>query len=77
MAVVLKLNPTANTCYMEYFLGGAQMMMRLMCWPWVIIIILYVAGGTASNDLRQFHASGVISSTNAGGDCDGFVVEIN
>jgi len=38
---------------------------------------LYVAGGTASNDMPEISSSGVISSTYSGGACDGFVVELN
>ncbi|MGI8583115.1 MAG: PKD domain-containing protein, partial [Chitinophagaceae bacterium] len=37
---------------------------------------LYVAGGTASNNLASISATGVLSSTNAGGACDGYVIEL-
>jgi gliding motility-associated-like protein len=38
---------------------------------------LYVAGGTRSDTLKGISPSGVISSTNSKGDCDGFVVEFS
>ncbi len=38
---------------------------------------IYVAGGTASDDLKGISPSGVIQSKFSGGACDGFVVELN
>lgn len=77
-AVVLKINPSATSVIWSTFLGGS-----LMDAAYVLALgnnnnNIYVAGGTASKDINSFisSSSGVISSTNSGGDCDGFVAEI-
>ncbi|WP_235906023.1 DUF7948 domain-containing protein [Ginsengibacter hankyongi] len=74
--VVLKLNPDCNNVLFSTFLGGDQDDAA-----YVLVLDpannIYVAGGTASADLPGVSSSGVISSANAGGVCDGFVVELN
>ncbi len=75
-AVVLKLNPDCTSVLWSSFLGGtgddAAYVLDLGTSN-----NLYVAGGTASNDLPEISTSGVISSTYNGGGCDGFVVELS
>ena len=74
--VVLKLNPNCNTLLFNTFLGGKENDASY------ILTIgnknnIYVAGGTASNDLPGISSSGVIQSAYSGGACDGFVIELN
>ena len=75
-AVVLKLNPNCNSVIWSSFLGGngddAAYVLALGNSN-----NLYVAGGTGSTDLPEISSSGVISSSNSGGVCDGFVVEVS
>jgi gliding motility-associated-like protein len=74
--VVLKINPDCNSIIFNTFLGGSQNDAA-----YVLVLgtnnNIYVAGGTASPDMPGISTSGVISSTYAGGICDGFVVELN
>ncbi|MEO6327448.1 MAG: PKD domain-containing protein [Ginsengibacter sp.] len=74
-AVVLKLNPNATSVIWSSYLGGARMDAA-----YVLALgnnnNIYVAGGTASTDMPAISPSGVISSTNSGGQCDGYVAEI-
>lgn len=74
--VVLKLTPDCNSILFSTFLGGSENDAA-----YVLTLgstnNIYVAGGTASSDLPGISASGVISSSNSGGVCDGFVVELN
>ena len=74
--VVLKINPGCNSIIFNTFLGGSNDDAA-----YVLVLDpnnnIYVAGGTASTDLPGISASGVISSSNSGGICDGFVVELN
>ncbi|MEO8568759.1 MAG: SBBP repeat-containing protein, partial [Ginsengibacter sp.] len=74
--VVIKLNPSCNTLLFNTFLGGKENDASY------ILKIgnknnIYVAGGTASNDLPGISSSGVIQSAYSGGACDGFVIELN
>ena len=75
-AVVLKLNPNCNSVIWSTYLGGNKDDAA-----YVLMLgnnnNVYVAGGTSSTNLKGISASGVISSTNSGGQCDGFVVELN
>ena len=75
-AVVLKLNSNVTSVLWSSYLGGSAMDAA-----YVLALgnnnNIYVAGGTASTDMAAVSPSGVISSTNAGGECDGFVVEIS
>ena len=75
-AVVIKLSPNCNSVIWSSFLGGSDNDAA-----YVLALgnnnNLYVAGGTASNDMSEISSSGVISSTNSGGACDGFIVELN
>ena len=80
-AVVLKLNPACNAVIWSTYLGGAKDDAA-----YVLTLgannNIYVAGGTASNTVgansfSEISSSGVISSTNSGGECDGFVIELN
>jgi len=75
-AVVLKLNPDCNSVLFSTFLGGSENDAA-----YVLTLgstnNIYVAGGTASNNLPGISASGVIKSLFQGGVCDGFVVELN
>lgn len=77
-AVVLKLNPSANTVLFSTYLGGSgnDAAYVLTQGPNGNI---YVAGGTASDDLNGISAAGVISSTYATGNnaCDGYVIELS
>ncbi len=74
--VVIKLNPNCNTILFNTFLGGKEDDAA-----YVLKIgnnnNIYVAGGTASSDLKGISSSGVIQSSFAGGACDGFVIELN
>ena len=74
--VVLKLNPDCNSVLFSTFLGGSENDAS-----YVLTLgstnNIYVAGGTASDDLPGISASGVINSSFSGGACDGFVVELN
>lgn len=73
--VVLKLNPSNNSVLFSTYMGGA---LDDACY---VLTLgnnnLYVAGGTASNNISSVSTSGVISSANSGGACDGFIVELN
>ena len=75
-AVVIKLDPTANTVLFSTLLGGkdddAAYVLSLGSTN-----NIYVAGGTRSIDLKGISPSGVLSSTNSGGDCDGFIIELS
>lgn len=77
-AVVLKINPNCNAVVWSTCLGGTADDAA-----YVITLGLnnnvYIAGGTGSNaaSFREISPTGVISSNNSGGDCDGFVVELN
>ncbi|MEO8763488.1 MAG: PKD domain-containing protein [Ginsengibacter sp.] len=74
--VVLKINPDCNTVLFSTFLGGsgndASYVLTLGSTN-----NIYVAGGTASTDMRGISAGGVISSSFQGGICDGYVIELN
>ncbi|MBA2561304.1 MAG: SBBP repeat-containing protein, partial [Chitinophagaceae bacterium] len=74
-AVILKLNPSVNGVIWSSYLGGTKDDAA-----YVLALgnnnNIYVAGGTASNDIAAISSSGVIGSTYAGGACDGYVVEI-
>lgn len=79
--VVLKLNPNCNGVIFSTYLGGSQNDAA-----YVLALgsnnNIYVAGGTASMDLKGISASGVIKSTfsvpgSPGDPCDGFVIELN
>ena len=73
--VVLKLNANCNAVIWSSFLGGDKN-------DALYVLTLgnnnniYVAGGTASNNIPSISSSGVISSANSGGDCDGLIVEL-
>ncbi|HUS01896.1 MAG TPA: SBBP repeat-containing protein, partial [Chitinophagaceae bacterium] len=73
--VVLKLNPNCNGVIWSSCLGGDKNDAL-----YVLALgnnnNLYVAGGTASNNIPSVSSSGVISSANAGGACDGLIVEL-
>ncbi len=77
-AVVLKINATCNAVLWSTLLGGsgddAAYSLALGSNNNV-----YVAGGTASDaaSFSEISSSGVISSSNSGGTCDGFVVELD
>jgi gliding motility-associated-like protein len=74
--VVLKINPDCNSIIFNTFLGGKENDAA-----YVLVLgtnnNIYVAGGTASSDMPGISKSGVISSSYAGGVCDGFIVELN
>lgn len=74
--VVIKLNPSCNLIIWSTFLGGSEDDAA-----YVLKLgnnnNVYVAGGTASNNIPSISSSGVISSTYAGGACDGFIIELN
>lgn len=74
-AVVIKLNSNCNAVLWSTFLGGAKDDAA-----YVLVLgtngNLYVAGGTASSDIPSISSSGVISSTNSGGECDGYIIEL-
>ncbi len=74
--VVLKINPNCDSILANTFLGGSDLDAA-----YVLVLDqndnVYVAGGTASTDMKGISSAGVISSTNSGGVCDGFVVELN
>lgn len=74
--VIIKLNPGVTSVVWSSFLGGDGMDAA-----YVLALsnnnTIYVAGGTSSTDISAISPSGVISSTNSGGDCDGFIVEIS
>ena len=74
-AVVLKLNPNCNAIIWSTLLGGKEDDAA-----YVLALgnnnNVYVAGATASNNIASISTSGVISSTNAGGAADGFIVEL-
>lgn len=73
-AVVLKINPSCSAVTWSTYIGGAQDDAA-----YVLALgannNLFVAGGTASNNLAGI-SSGVISSSYSGGACDGFIVEL-
>lgn len=73
--VVMKIDPSCNSVIWSSYLGGAEDDAT-----YVLALgtnnNLYVAGGTASNNIKEIPSSGVISSSNSGGPCDGFVVEL-
>lgn len=75
-AVAIKIDPSCNSVIWSTFLGGKNDDAA-----YVLALgnnnNLYVAGGTASNDMPEISSSGVISSTNSGGECDGFIIELN
>lgn len=74
-AVVLKLNPNCNGIIWSTLLGGSEDDAA-----YVLALgnnnNVYVAGGTASNNFNSISSSGVITSTYAGGVCDGFITEL-
>ncbi len=74
--VVIKLNPNCNTILFNTFLGGKENDAS-----YVLTIgnnnNIYVAGGTASDDLKGISPSGVVQSSFSGGACDGFIIELN
>ena len=74
--VVLKINPNCNTILFNTFLGGSGDDAA-----YVLVLDqnnnVYVGGGTSSTNFPGISPSGVISSANSGGACDGFVVELN
>ncbi|MDQ6756437.1 MAG: PKD domain-containing protein [Bacteroidota bacterium] len=74
--VVLKLNANCNTVLFSSFIGG-----KGDDAAYVLALgknnDIYIAGGTGSTDLPEISSSGVISTTNSGGVCDGFVIEIS
>ena len=73
--VVIKLNPNCNNIIWSTFLGGSGNDAA-----YVLALgnnnNLYVAGGTGSSDLPGISASGVISSSYNGHDCDGYIIEL-
>ena len=73
--VVIKLNPNCNSIIWSSFIGGSDNDAA-----YVLAIAnngnLYVAGGTASNNISSISSSGVISPSYVGGPCDGFILEI-
>ncbi|MEO6453632.1 MAG: SBBP repeat-containing protein, partial [Ginsengibacter sp.] len=75
-AVVLKINPGVTSVLWSSYLGGSSMDAA-----YVLALgnnnNIYVAGGTGSTDIKAISLSGVVSSTNAGGQCDGYVVEVS
>lgn len=75
-AVVIKLDPTCNHLLFSTYLGGKEDDAA-----YVLGIgnngNVYVAGGTASPDLNGISSSGVINPGYQGGECDGFIVEMN
>ncbi|MEO6188738.1 MAG: PKD domain-containing protein [Ginsengibacter sp.] len=74
--VVLKIDPSCNSVIFSTLLGGKEDDAA-----YVLKIgnnnNIYVAGGTASDDLPGVKSSGVIQSAFSGGPCDGFVIELN
>ncbi len=74
-AVLLKLNPNVNAVIWSSYLGGTKDDAA-----YVLALgnndNIYVAGGTASDDIAAISTSGVIGSAYAGGACDGYVLEI-
>ncbi len=74
--VVLKLNPTCDAVLFSTFLGGDKNDAAYVL-TFGSSGNVYVAGGTASDNLPGISASGVIASGFGGGACDGFVVELN
>ncbi|MBA2249287.1 MAG: PKD domain-containing protein, partial [Chitinophagaceae bacterium] len=75
-AVVLKLNSNCNSLLFSTLIGGSDNDAA-----YVLKIgtnnNIYVAGGTASDDMPGISLSGVIQSAFAKGACDGFVIELN
>ncbi|MFS8082577.1 MAG: PKD domain-containing protein [Ginsengibacter sp.] len=79
-AVVLKLSPNCDNVLLSTLLGGSANDAA-----YVLTLgqngNIYVAGGTASPDLKGISASGVIkpaySPAAAGDECDGYVIELN
>ena len=75
-AVVLKLDPTCNRVLFSTLLGGKDNDAA-----YVLGLgnngNVYVAGGTASNNMNGISKSGVVNSAFQGGVCDGFIVEMN
>ena len=75
-AVILKLNPNCNAFIWSTLLGGSEDDAG-----YVLALgnnnNVYVAGGTASNNITSISTTGVISSAYAGGACDGFIVELS
>ncbi len=74
--VVIKLNPTCNAVLFNTYLGGSENDAA-----YVLKIgdngNVYIAGGTASTDMKGISASGVVQPGFSGGECDGFVIELN
>ena len=74
--VVIKLNSSCNSVLWSSFLGGTDNDAAYVLAEGINNNI-YVAGGTASGDIPSVSSSAVISSSNSGGACDGFVVELS
>ena len=74
--VVIKLNPNCNAILWSTYLGGVE---DDACYVLALGANnnVYVAGGTASTSIPSISTTGVISSSYAGGPCDGYVVELN
>ena len=79
--VVLKLNPNCNAVLFSTYLGGSKDDAA-----YVLKLgnnnNIYIAGGTASDNLKGISAAGVIkpvysASGSSGDPCDGFVIELN
>ena len=74
--VVLKISPNCDKILFNTLLGGSGDDAA-----YVLVLDpggdIYVAGGTSSTDFPGISPSGVISSKNSGGACDGFIVELN
>lgn len=78
-AVVLKLNANCNSVIWSSLLGGSQNDAA-----YVLALgnnnNIYVAGGTASNDMAQISSNGVIQPkgpSSASDACDGYIVEVS
>ena len=75
-AVVLKLAPSCNSILFSTLLGGTKDDAA-----YVLVLgnsnNIYVAGGTGSNDFKGISKTGVLNPSYLGGDCDGFIVELN
>lgn len=74
--VVLKIDPNCDKILFNTFLGGSGDDAA-----YVLVLDpsnnIYVAGGTGSPNFPGISPSGVVSSNNSGGPCDGFIVELN
>jgi gliding motility-associated-like protein len=73
--VILKINPNCNGIIWSSFLGGNANDGAFVLEINPVNGNIYVAGATASTDFPA-STSGVISSSNVGGEADGFVAEI-